>query len=218
MRERELPTLPAWTAPLLMVGIVIGAVLLVGGRGAAGTAGDVATEAARVTTTDDGAFRLTLQAEHGSYREGERIAPGASLVYLGPKPSITLMGPPGAVLFTVEEVGGTRRIEATPAASCVPAPFERGVTVYQPWVVTGETDPRQAADGWVRVYLGTDGTGGADAADDAGTGFVLPEGDWRLTATASLAEGPDCETGPFHALEASIVVTVRGDADPTLTP
>ncbi|HEX5828001.1 MAG TPA: hypothetical protein VFY23_10795 [Candidatus Limnocylindrales bacterium] len=188
MRERELPTLPAWMAPLVMVGIVIVAVLLIGGRGAAGTAADPAVGAARVTTTDDGAFRLTLQAEHGTYEPGAVISPGASLVYLGPKPSTTVMGVPGTVLFAVKKVGGSRRIDPAPATTCVPTTLDRGVTIYQPWAATGAPE------------------------------LVLPDGDWRLSAIASFAEGPDCQTGPFHALEASIVVTVRADPATTLTP
>ena len=43
------------------------------------------------------------------------------------------------------------------------------------------------------------------------TGDPLPAGTWRLTASATLSEA-GCETGPFHALEATVVVAVGPDA------
>lgn len=207
MRERELPALPAWMAPLLIVAVVIVAVLVMANHGAPGTTSDPAVTAARVTTTDDGSFRLTLQAERGTYAAGQPIVAGASIVYLGPKPSVGVSGAPGTVLFGVEEIGGEgRSIPPGSRAACFPTTFDRGVTAYVPWAATGELDLDAPGDAWIRDYLGVDRAG---TPTREGPGFVLPAGTWRLLATASFGESDDCEHGPFHSLEASVVVTVQ---------
>jgi hypothetical protein len=179
--------------PLIVVSIVMVAVVVM----TLPTANVPPSESeARVTVTDDGAYRLTLRTEHVSYAANTPVTAEASLAYLGPAPTIDVTTGPEAVLFSVEEVGGTRRIDAAGRAACFTHALERGVTTWYPWQPSGAFERVDPADAWIRDYLGE---GDRAAPVD---GFWLPPGQWRLVASTSISEG-GCGEGPFHSPDGS---------------
>lgn len=200
--------LPAWTMPLIIVAIVIVAVVVM----TRPTANRPPSQSeARVTVTDDGAYRLTLRTEHVAYAADTPVTAEASLAYLGPAPVIDVTTGPDLVLFSVVEVGGPRRVDAAERASCVSRSLERGVTTWYPWQPSGGFEGAEAADAWIRDYLGV-GT-----RPEPPAGFWLPPGTWQLVASTGISEG-GCGEGPFHSLEASVVVSVDADASVDPSP
>jgi hypothetical protein len=80
---------------------------------------------------EDGAFRLTIHAERPTYRTSEAIGISATLTYLGPEPTVDVLGSgTGLVGFALRQLdghlkmgrGGTMIAGPTPWSAARPSP------------------------------------------------------------------------------------------------
>jgi hypothetical protein len=145
----------------------------------------------------DAEFTLVITSPEGFWPAGEAINVQAELSYRGPLQEMAVAGSgSGVVGFSVDEVGGNRKMEAAWDDVC----RHYAIRLGQP-----TTTPFRKSGGWT--------------AEDPNAGFYqqffsdplfrLPPGSWRITAQASFRTGPDCGGGRLVDMHASLLITVQ---------
>jgi hypothetical protein len=209
---------PASLLALVIVAVVAIAVLGRQGTGPSATASPDSSTAAQASpaahaassTVRDGGFELTLTVGRDRYAAGEDILATASVTYLGPAGEITVGHGGSPVLFTVQEIGGSRAVEGGMDLPCLQSTWSKGAAQSFPWVRSGgysNSNPTEN-DRFNKAYL-EDGPLG---------GLRLPAGTWRLRVT--LLVMPDGGCGPDAPVPLSADVTIvvspaAGSAEPT---
>ena len=144
----------------------------------------------------DGSFRLTIESDRGSYRAGEAIDIAATLTYLGPRDMVVASGSgSGLVIFTIDQLDGTRDMGAVATTDCRRYQLRRGEAqryAFTKSAAFSESDPHA---GFWRSFL-------------AEPELRLPVGRWRITAQGSFYTG-DCGDRE-HRLSASVTIDVVG--------
>jgi hypothetical protein len=151
--------------------------------------------------TDDGMFRLGLTTPHATYGPGDAITPVARVTYLGPDGAITVQHAHSQLVFQVEEVDGTRRMEGGSRLSCESTNLVKGEPLVVPFTKSGSPDD-PAKDFDLAWYMDPR--------------LTLPVGTWRIAVNMDFNVG-GCG-GIDHALRAANVITVVGDAAPSVGP
>lgn len=181
-RRSGLASIGALTAALA---IVVVALALRPATPGIGTAGPVAAAA------EDGMFRLELTTPRDTYEPGYAIAPVARVTYLGPDPAIAVNHSHSQLVFQVDEVGGSRRMEGGSRASCESTNLVKGQPLDIPFGKSGSATDHPAT--------------GFDQAWYEDPTLTLPIGTWRITANMDFAVGA-CGSG--HVLQVSNVIEV----------
>jgi hypothetical protein len=144
----------------------------------------------------EGDFRLVIESPRATWRSGEPIELAASLTYNGPQSELPLHGSgAGPIAFMVEEVDGTRKMEATWRLDCAPHPIRRGVPLAKVYAKSGGYTPDDPNVDFYRSFF-----------DDPV--FRLPPGRWRVTAIALFDPGETCTAHPIE-LTASVTLDIR---------
>jgi hypothetical protein len=142
-------------------------------------------------TAQDGMFRLELTTPQDRYEPGYTIAPVARVTYLGPDPAVSVNHGHSQLVFQVEEVGGTRRMEGGSRASCESTNLVKGEPLDVPFGKSGSPTDDPAT--------------GFDQAWYEDPRLTLPIGTWRITANMDFAVGA-CGIG--HVLRVANIVRV----------
>jgi hypothetical protein len=154
-------------------------------------------------SADDGAFRFELTTPHGVYAPDMPIEPIATVTFLGPEASATMFHGGSIVLFSLEEVGGTRRMEGGMTTPCIRTSIARGQELSFPFVKSGA--------------IGT--TAPFDSTWFQDPALRLPTGTWRIRAQLIVSTGgSDACGGVSHDLAADNVVIVTDGAQPSVAP
>jgi hypothetical protein len=150
-----------------------------------------------IDRAEDGTFRLELVTPRGTYRPGDPISPEASVTYLGPDESIVIHHAESPVQFRIEEVGGLRAMGGGSRLVCSSSDLAHGVPLELPFSKAGSP------------------TADFDQAWYEDQTLSLPVGTWKIVASIDLGV-TDC--GGTHQLSVSNVITVIGDALPSVVP
>jgi photosystem II stability/assembly factor-like uncharacterized protein len=188
--------LPGALGTMALLVVLVAGLAWVAGRPPAASPGSSV-----VDVSTDGDFQLTIRAERSTYAVDAPITVGASLVYRGSQPSITVFGGGSLVLFGVEQLDGAHHVvEPVSDAGCRQRTLERDQPVDVAFSKSGAVSDADPDASFKASYL----------ADPL---LRLPAGTWRINAEASFDEA-SCG-GPAHHFRASVIVTVSG---PTATP
>lgn len=146
----------------------------------------------------DGPFTLTLSAGRASYRADEPIDDiVAELVYAGGVSELTISGSgSGLVVFSTEELNGTRHQTGFQHDDCVPYAIQSDQPIREPFSKSGgysADDPNRAY--WEQYFAERE--------------LRLPAGEWDMTAWSTLYEDGHC-TGIRRDLRTTIRIAVEG--------
>jgi len=143
----------------------------------------------------EGDFTLRIAADRLAWSSAEEIKLAATLTYDGPLAETTLWGSgDGVVFFSVIEIGGTRRLEASWHSDCGPHPIGPAEPIHVPYRKSGGFSADDPNAAFYRAFF----------ADPL---FHLPPGRWEVLAQANFATGDGCGGNPIN-LVASLVLTV----------
>jgi hypothetical protein len=215
----------AFPASMLLVAAIAVAVIAIVGRGAPGPTVGVSPDASAIAigspepgpssavgggpvtdTDEDGRFRLELSADRATYGEGDVIAAGATVTFLGPEAEAIGSHPMTPIVFTVTEVGGEGRSTGIGPMRmpCLSTTYPRDEPVAYPWDKGGSWS--DAPDPFREFYR-------------SGPDLRLPVGEWTLTSHWGVTEdGCSEDEGSSHALTAEVVVNVVAGASPAVSP
>jgi hypothetical protein len=141
----------------------------------------------------DGTLRLTLTTPHGIYGPSDAIEPIATVSYLGPDAETTIHHGGSPVLFSIEEVGGDRRMDGLMNLPCLRSTVDQAAPLTFPFVKSGGI-----GESFDRPWF-----------DDPV--LRLPVGTWRIRVAliADTTDGTDTCGGIPHKFDVDNVITVR---------
>ncbi|HEY3162809.1 MAG TPA: hypothetical protein VGJ71_00540, partial [Candidatus Limnocylindrales bacterium] len=154
------------------------------------------------TSKADGTLRLTLTTPHGIYGPNDAIEPVATVAYLGPNAETTIYTGDPTVLFTIEELGGGRRMDPFQNLPCKHTLVDQAAPLTFSFMKSGP--------------FGTS----FDRAWYQDPVLRLPVGTWRIQARldADTTDGTDtCGGIPHDLVVDNVIEVVAGDA-PTPAP
>ena len=143
----------------------------------------------------DAEYRLVISSSQAVWGEDEAIQIAAQLSYSGPQREISGSGS-GVIGFSVEEVGGSRKMQGIRDAACTSYSISRGQPITTAYQKSGAIDPGEPNEAFYRQFF----------ADPL---FHLPSGEWKITAFAQFTTGPGCGEGREVDLRASLVIAVH---------
>ena len=158
-------------------------------------------------TDDDGRFRLTLASDGTTFHEGATISAEATVEFLGPEGSVDARHGGSPVVFSVEEIGGTRGAAGANTDPCEGTTYVRGETVAYPWTRSGGYSPDDPSPETQFVVAYLEGWPGASDGE-----LRLPAGIWRLSATFDVMEEECATDAPSSNLVASVTLRVLPDS------
>lgn len=160
-----------------------------------------------VSRVDDGMFRLEMTTPHGIYGPGEPIEPIATLTYVGPGLDQTMFHGTSPIVFSIDEIGGTRKMQGGMGPSCGSSVIRKDTPLIYPFAKSGSIDESFDRAWWDDRVL------------------RLPAGTWRIRVSlfVSVPGGSDPCGGPSHDLVVDNIVEVVGPgaterASPSLRP
>jgi hypothetical protein len=156
---------------------------------------------------DDGMFRLEMTTPHGIYGSDDPIEPVATLTYVGPGLDQTMFHGTSPIVFSIDEIGGTRKMLGGMGPSCGSSVIRKDTPLIYPFAKSGSIDESFDRAWWDDPVL------------------RLPAGTWRIRVSlfVSVSGGTDPCGGPSHDLVVDNIVEVVGpgateSASPTLPP
>jgi hypothetical protein len=161
-----------------------------------------------VDVAQDDAFRLELTTPRRTYTPTDAIDPVATVTFLGPAAETSIHHGGSIVGFDIEEVDGSRTLYGGTTAVCATSTIRGDMSPAFPFTKSGPI-------------------GGAfDRAWFDDPALHLPVGTWRIHAytTITTDDGPAPSDGSFtcgtkgHGLEATNVITVAGNGEPSPSP
>jgi hypothetical protein len=159
---------------------------------------DPSNEPVSASKADD-TLRLTLTTPRGVYGPNDGIQPVASVFYLGPQAETTIYTGDPVVLFTVEELGGGRRMDPFQNLPCNRTKVDQAEPLAFPFRKVGgigtSFDPAWYQDPVLR----------------------LPVGTWRIQARldADTTDGTTTCGGIHHEFTVENIIEVVADGAPT---
>ncbi len=179
---------------LLRIGLCLvlaGCVGTTGSRPAASPTPSLGTHGAQT----QGAFRLELVVPRATWSTAESIEGTATFTYAG-MGSTAITGEGAMIVFSVDEVGGTRHVPLVSDLSCRTYAIAAGSPISTALTKSGAFYPSQPGASFVASFLG-------------GPGFRLPPGEWDITANVRFVDTDGCE-GTWQTLRAVVRVRVTG--------
>jgi hypothetical protein len=161
-----------------------------------------------VDVAQDSAFRLELTTPRRTYRSTEAIEPVATVTFLGPVAETSIHHGGSIVGFDIEEVDGPRTLYGGMTAVCATSTIRADAPLTFRYSKSGSIG------------------GVFDQAWFDDPVLHLPVGTWRIHVYTTIAtdDGPAPSDGSFscgtrgHSLEVENVITVIGDAAPSVEP
>ena len=140
---------------------------------------------------EDALFRLVLTIPKLEYGATEAIEPVARLFYRGPDASIKIYHGAPPLPWSIEEIGGTRKMEGIVEQLCESTELPAAAPLESPFAKSGALDP----------------VAGFDVAWFKEPELRLPVGRWTISVSSEISIG-DCGGEP-HRLTAAVDITVR---------
>ena len=149
-----------------------------------------------VSRADDGMFRLEMTTPRGIYGPGEPIEPVATLTYVGPGPEQTMYHGTSPIVFSIDEIGGTRTMLGGMGPSCGSSVIRKDTPLTYPFAKSGSMDAFFDRAWWDDPVL------------------RLPLGTWRIRVSlfVSVSGGTDPCGGISHDLVVDNIVELVGPA------
>jgi hypothetical protein len=143
----------------------------------------------------DAEYRLVISSSQAVWGAGDAIQVAAQLSYTGPERDIASSAG-GVIGFSVDEVGGSRKMEGIRDAACASWSIGRGLPITAAYQQSGAINPGEQNEAFYTEFF----------EDPL---FHLPSGHWKITAFAQFRTGPGCRGGREVDLRASLVITVE---------
>jgi hypothetical protein len=144
---------------------------------------------------NDAEYKLVISSSQAVWDVDEAIQVAAQLSYSGPEREIASSAG-GVISFSVEEVGGSRKMEAIRDAACASWSIGRGLPITAAYQKSGGINPGEPNEAFYGEFF----------EDPL---FHLPSGEWKITAFAQFKTGPGCRGGRDVDLRASLVIPVE---------
>ena len=151
---------------------------------------------AQVTDTQ-GKYRLVFELPKTDWPTSDAITGQSTLSVVGSAGVDFGASGQGPLVFSFDEVGGSRHMEWVLTADCRTYRLDPGAPMSSPIKKSGGADPADPNYEFYRSFF-------ADAP------VHLPPGTWTITAVASLVDGAGCSGGSYTLKAAATVhVTTR---------
>jgi hypothetical protein len=150
----------------------------------------------------DDILRLTLTTPHGTYGPTDAIEPRATVAYVGPTAETTIYHGDPVVLFSIEELGGGRRMDTAENLPCNHTLVDQAAPLTFPFAKS--SGPVASFDsGWYQDPV-----------------LRLPVGTWRIRAalSADTTDGTNTCGGISHNFVVDNIVEVVEGGAPSQTP
>ena len=150
----------------------------------------------------DDTLRLTLTTPHGIYDPNDAIQPVASIAYFGPQAEATIFTDEPVVLFSLEELGGGRRMDPIRLFLCVHTRVDQAAPLTFPFEKAGGSGT-SFDSAWYRDPV-----------------LRLPVGTWRIRAElmAETTDGTDPCGGIPHNFAVENIIDVVDSGAPVPAP
>jgi hypothetical protein len=150
---------------------------------------------------DDGTLRLTLTTPRGIFGPNDAIEPIATVSYLGPDAETTIYTGDPPVVFSIQELGGGRRMDGSQKVPCIHTRVDQAAPLTFPFAKSGVMTSFDRA--WFDERV-----------------LRLPVGTWRIRATlnADTTDGTDTCGGIPHNFDVDNVIEVVGHTPDASAP
>ena len=148
------------------------------------------------TSSTDGPFRLELVLPHLDWKAGDAITGLAILSFDGSAPTTIYGSGGGVIVFSFDEVGGTRHAAWAMTDDCGPHALDPATPIDADLAKSGGVGGNEPDAAWLRSFY-------------SDPWIRLSAGTWDITATALFNESAGCG-GTGHTMKATVRITVAG--------